>query len=192
MLIDHLLKTSPSSQFATEFPFAFSKRRADLVVVEEDFTHAIEIKSDLDNTYSLLEQLDDYQKSFNKVSILISEKHTGILSNIPNNIGVLIHTCGKIKQRRKAKVRKHLDKLIALDLLQTQHLISLSTIKSTRIDMIKELAQKLTFSEVNELAYKSVCDKVVPVFTLFKKEMGENISAHDLEILAMRTVTTSL
>ncbi|EGQ8511228.1 sce7726 family protein, partial [Vibrio parahaemolyticus] len=131
MLIDHLLETSPSSPFATEVPFAFSKRRADLVIVETGCTHAIEIKSDVDNTYSLVDQLVDYQKSFNKVSVLISDRHIGILPHIPKNIGVLIHINGKIRQRRKAKERKQLDKIVALDLLSTQDLSSISTIKST-------------------------------------------------------------
>ncbi|QXO16990.1 sce7726 family protein [Vibrio ostreae] len=192
LLIEHLLETSPNTPFATEVPFAFSKRRADLVIVETGCTHAIEIKSDVDNTYSLVEQLVDYQKSFNKVSVLISEKHIGILPNIPKNIGVLIYVNGKIRQRRKAKARRQLDKLIALDLLLTQDLSSLSTIKSNRVDMIKELAKKLTFSEVNELAYNSVSEKVIPVFTLFRKELGKKISAHDLEVLAMRTITAFL
>lgn len=188
-LIDYILEEQPSIKFASEFPFGFLKRRADFILVEPDCTHAIEIKSDIDNTYTLAAQLGDYQKSFNKVSVLISEKHYGVIKTLDTNIGILILRNGEVYQQRKAKMRKRLDRKQALDLLNTSNLKSLSNSKGTRFDMINELASSLTLKTINHLAYESVKNRVEPVYSLFLKEYTKPASAHDLEVLAMRQVT---
>ncbi|PSU23968.1 hypothetical protein CTM88_19335, partial [Photobacterium aquimaris] len=52
-MIDYILQNNEKSIFVSEFPFNFQKRRADILTIDDDLTHAIEIKSDIDNIYKL-------------------------------------------------------------------------------------------------------------------------------------------
>lgn len=189
LLIELLQTEQPDVEFVSEYPFCFLRRRADLLLVEPECTHAIEIKSDVDNVYTLSEQLLDYRKCFNKVSVLISSKHKHVLTELDKNIGVFILENDVVKRYRQARMMKRLDKRIALDLLPTSTLQSLAGEKTPRVQSISKLSETLTYDTVNQLAYKAVKTKVSPVFSLFKLEKGSVLSKHDLSVLAMRSAT---
>ena len=57
-----------------EVLFSANKRRADLLILSQEF-HALEIKGDFDDPRKLEGQLDDYHKTFDKVSVVTSPKH---------------------------------------------------------------------------------------------------------------------
>ncbi|PTO81360.1 hypothetical protein CWN98_21510 [Vibrio splendidus] len=190
LLIDYFLKHHPDVKLATEFPFNFLKRRADLIVVDEkcSSTHAIEIKSDIDNTLSLKEQLSDYRKTFNKASVLLSEKHIGVAKELDKTVGLYVMTNGQIVCRRKPIERKQLDKKMALDLVPTNVLkrrVSKST-SLNRVELISELSDTLSFRQINQLAFESVKDKVEPIYSLFLNEYVGVTTIHDLSVLGIR------
>ncbi|WP_017091358.1 sce7726 family protein [Vibrio splendidus] len=190
MLIDYFLNRNSDVKLATEFPFNYLKRRADLIVIEDksQTTHAIEIKSDIDNTLSLKEQLSDYRKTFNKASVLLSEKHLGIAKELDKTIGLYVMSNGQIVCRRKPLERKQLDKKTALDLVPTNELKRLVSKSSSlsRVELISKLSETLSFKMVNQLAFESVKDKVEPIYSLFLNEHVGVTTIHDLSILGIR------
>ncbi|XDF78916.1 sce7726 family protein [Aliivibrio fischeri] len=150
-------------------------------------THAIEIKSDVDNTYTLQSQIDDYYKVFNKVSILISEKHLKNINMLNKNIGVYILKNGYISCKRKAKEKRKLNKRLTLDLLSTAELKSLSPSKtSNRIELINDIENYISFKDLNEITYASLYKKISAIFSLFKNEKIGPTTIHDLSVLEIR------
>lgn len=194
-LIDYFLQHHTGIKLATEFPFNYLKRRADLIVVDEESltTHAIEIKSDIDNTASLKVQLSDYRKTFNKASVLLSQKHLDIAKELDKTIGLYIMSNGEIICKRKPIERKSLNKKMALDLVPTNQLKRLVPKSSqlSRIELISDLSDTLSFKKVNRLAYDSVKNKVTPIYSLFLNEHIGMTTIHDLSLLAMRNSKVS-
>ena len=186
-LIDFILSKSENCVISSELPFAFQKRRADIIILNNSTTHAIEIKSDVDNIYNLKSQLDDYTQTFNQVSILVSKKHLAKLNNLSKNIGIFIFNDGNITQNRTAKARVKINKRLALDLLSTEELKELSkTKKRTRTELISELEKTLTYKNINTLSYNSLVNKLKPIYSLFLSERIGNTSIHDLSLLEIR------
>jgi len=186
-LIDFILDQTPTAILASEFPFNFQKRRADLLIINDNSTHAIEIKSDVDNTYTLHNQIDDYYKVFNKVSILISEKHLKNINMLNKNVGVYILKNEQILCKRQAKERRKLNKRLVLDLLSTPELKKLSAFKTNnRIELIDDIEKKISFKQLNEISYASLYKKINAIFSLFKNEKIGFTTIHDLSILEIR------
>ncbi|WP_415720587.1 sce7726 family protein [Photobacterium ganghwense] len=189
-MIDFIINNKDTI-FISEFPFNFQKRRADLLLIENGFTHAIEIKSDIDNINSLNSQLNDYIESFNKVSIFISEKHVDAINNISKNIGVFVLKNDQIIHKRKALPKKRLNKRILLDMLSTKILKELieKKEKMTRIEMIDLLSNKITFDSLNEIVKDYLHKKISPTYKLFLSERINQTTIHDLMLLEIRNTT---
>jgi hypothetical protein len=188
-MIDFILHNHKKAIFVSEFPFNFQKRRADILTIDDDLTHAIEIKSDIDNIYKLNSQIEDYLKSFNKVSIFISTKHIKVINTLHKNIGIFILKNDEIVCKRKPKTRKKLDKRILLDFLSTPEIKTLykKKVKSTsRIDLISNIENKISLQEINKLTVLSLKNKITPTFKLFIHERINETTIHDLSILEIR------
>lgn len=188
-MIDYILQNNEKSIFVSEFPFNFQKRRADILTIDDDLTHAIEIKSDIDNIYKLNSQIDDYLKSFNKVSIFISTKHIKVINTLHKNIGIFILKNDEIICKRKPKIRKNLNKRILLDFLSTSEIKALSnqnTTNMSRIDLILEMESKISLYKINKLAVISLKNKILPTFQLFINERINKTTIHDLSTLEIR------
>lgn len=112
-LIDYLLSNYNIELLASEVPYLFGYRRADLVAMMDNNMIAFEIKSELDSLTKLEAQIKDYIDVFNKVYVVLSEKfkNCSVISNLPKKVGILyIDNNHRITLYRKAKEQKILDK----------------------------------------------------------------------------------
>lgn len=135
----HSLKTTNA---ITELPI--SNSIADFIMINNE-GHVIEIKTELDNLERLSNQIKDYYKAFDRVTILCDEKH---LSSIEkkyqrSTVGISILTKkGTIKKIKQAEInRQYLNHLAIYKTLR----------KSERKEMVKSFYEKIPkFKQVEE------------------------------------------
>ena len=80
------------------------RRRADLVELDMDM-HVYEIKSDKDTLKNLRWQCDGYKRFFNRVSVVITERHLKAIragGHLPKGTGLLLVKDGAIHELRRA------------------------------------------------------------------------------------------
>jgi hypothetical protein len=133
--IRNSLKTGPLKKYIVdsnslvldEFNISLGLVRADIAVVN-GVLHGIEIKSERDNLTRLDNQLKEYNKFFEYITIVTCEKFKDkILENYPSNYGVLIAKIEKNKivfnKLRIAKKNYSVDKLCLVQALWKEELI---------------------------------------------------------------------
>src|SRR4030043_1445325 len=143
-----------------EVLFSANKRSADLVILSQEF-HALEIKGAYDDPRKLEEQLDDYHKTFDRVSIITDPKHLDkIYKIIKPCTGLILFDRYTFKVKRLAKQRKRLDKYSLLMFLRKNELNKLIKTKNNTnlsTDEIRRLiAIKLNINEIRKAAYSSL------------------------------------
>lgn len=96
--------------FLEEMRYAYSTKRADLVVIKEN-SYVFEIKSDFDNDKRLYDQMNDYCKTFDYVYLVTTKnKYRSFSKDIDKKIGVIIYNGISLIVKRKAKEIKRLSK----------------------------------------------------------------------------------
>lgn len=173
-----------------EVLFSANRRSADLVILSQEF-HALEIKGYYDDPRKLQGQLDDYHKTFDKVSVITAPKHINrIYKIIKPYTGLIVFDGESFKVRRLAKRRKRLDKYCLLMFLRKNELKSLSKVKnsdSLSTDEIRRLiVSRLTIGEIHQAAYSSLRNRYYELFRLFMKDTGGNIIWDELKGLCGR------
>jgi len=175
-----------------EVLFSANRRSADLLILSQEF-HALEIKGYYDDPRKLEGQLDDYHKTFDKVSVITTPKHLNRIYKIIKPYTGLILFDGetfKVKRLRLAKQRKRLDKYSLLMFLRKNELNSLSKVKnsdSLSTDEIRKLITgKLTISEIRKVAYSSLRKRYDELFRLFLNDTGGNVVWDELKGLCGR------
>lgn len=97
--------------FASEVRYGPTDRRADFLVVE-DSSHAFEIKSDFDSLSRLPDQISDYMRTFDFVSVVTTERHLGsVRSIVPSKVGLSVLKEGKLTRVRQPKRFARLSKM---------------------------------------------------------------------------------
>ena len=173
-----------------EVLFSANKRRADLLILSQEF-HALEIKGDYDNLGKLGEQLDDYHKTFDKVSVIITQKYLNrIYKIIKPYTGLILSDGDTFKIKRLAKQQKRLDKYSLLIFLCKNELTNLSKVKHHDRLSVNEtrrlIANRLTTKAIREAAYSSLKSRYGELFKLFLNDTGGNIIWDELRGLCGR------
>ena len=173
-----------------EVLFSANRRRVDLLILSQEF-HALEIKGDYDDPRKLEGQLDDYHKTFDKVSVITTTKHLNrIYKIIKPYTGLILLDRDSFKVKRHAKLRKRLDKYSLLMFLRKNELKALSKIKNNvnlSTDEIRRLiVVRLTVNEIRDVAYSSLRSRYYELFRLFMKDTGGNIIWDELKGLCGR------
>jgi len=190
-LLDGNLSFDPSRDaIGAEVLFSTNRRSADLLILSQNF-HALEIKGFLDDPRKLEGQLDDYHKTFDKVSVIITLKHLNEIKKIIKPYTGLILFDGKtFKIRRLAKQRKRLDKYSLLMFLNKNELNSLLKVKNNNnfsTDEIRILiTKKLSTKKIREAAYSYLKSRYDELFRLFMNDTGGNIISDELKGLCGR------
>jgi hypothetical protein len=171
-----------------EVLFSQARRRSDLLIISKKF-HALEIKGDVDNLTKLTKQLKDYQKTFDKVSVVTTPKHyTKLLCIVPQNVGIILVENDRICIKRKPIVNKKLDKLSLLTFLDRPCLIKLLSDKNDAkyTEELRLLASKqISIKTIREVAYQRLKEKYLPLFQRFLKEFkGYPIQIDDIRSLS--------
>jgi len=190
-LLDSNLSFDPSRDaIGAEVLFSANRRRVDLLILSQEL-HALEIKGDCDDPRKLEGQLDDYHKTFDKVSVVTTPKHLNRITKIIKPLtGLILFERDTFKVKRLAKQRKRLDKYSLLMFLRKNELNRLSKVKnsdSLSTDEIRKLiVGRLSISEIRKVAYSSLRNRYGELFRLFLKDTGGNIIWDELKGLCGR------
>jgi hypothetical protein len=173
-----------------EVLFSANRRRVDLLILSQNF-HALEIKGYRDDPRKLRKQLDDYHKTFDKVSVITIPKHLNEINKIIRPYtGLILLDADTFKVKRLAMQRKKLDKYSLLMFLSKNELNSLSKVKNSNdlsTDEIRMLiAKRLSTKEIREAAYSSLKSRYDELFRLFLSDTGGNIIWDELKGLCGR------
>ena len=103
LVIDWLIASQNDIIIGNEVMYGTKRKVVDLLAITNNKTIAIEIKSASDNLNRLLEQVQEYNKIFDKVLIVSSPSHKqGIKSIIGKGVGLYIID-KKFKSRYNSK-----------------------------------------------------------------------------------------
>lgn len=173
-----------------EVLFSPNRRRVDLLILSQEL-HAIEIKGCYDDPRKLEEQLDDYHKTFDRVSVVTAPKHVNsIYKSIKPYTGLILFDARTFKIRRLAKLRKRLDKYSLLMFLQKNELNSLSKVKNSNTlstdEIRRRIVKRVSVNKIREAAYSSLRKRYSELFRFFLKDTGGNIIWDELKGLCGR------
>lgn len=197
-IIDHLIKRLPRyGLIVSEVPFSHYARRADLVVVANEL-HAIEIKAEYDNLTKLQDQLPDYQRFFERVTIFCAECHHRILEKqLPESVGLVVFASAGSSFRisRKGKRNPRITKSSWSHFLRLSEMRKLSLEKGLRQcgRSIEELREKL----LTAISRKELRSHVLQIlrtryedrFRIFLSERGKTTHADDVSLLKLSETT---
>ena len=145
-LLEHIAQAySGVEHFAAlEARYSATERRADVLVVS-DYSHAFEIKSDVDRLDRLPEQLKDYRRTFDFVTVVTTPKHTQKVQKMLGRNDGLIAVSSQ--EAREIKAPKRNKKIIKRNMISMCSKSVLSEIldmpyDSLPLDKIRILAEK--------------------------------------------------
>ena len=184
-LVNMLLTDSKYELIANEVPFLNRKRSADMVAIKNGCLIGVEIKSKSDNLRTMQAQLDDYQKVFNKVYLVYSEKFSKELDivKLPKNVGlIVIDSKGELKVRRVAGHRRNLNKEALISMLWRQDLESLIRCHNKiEYDELKQIAIKqCAIKNIQKQINRSLIGRYGEGYNTLLQEMGSKIILEDL------------
>ena len=162
-------------------------RRADLVMIHNDFSYAFEIKSDYDNIKRLNEQLHDYLKTFDFVYIVTTQTLLKeIEASAPKNVGIILIN-GSVKQKRKPTLIKRLNKRFLAEFLDRKTIVKnvhKKNLASSIFDLRDTISKELPLNEIRELAIQSLIKRYRYQFSLFLYDVQHSgITEEDLKTL---------
>lgn len=175
---------------AMEARYGFGDRRADFVMLDE-FSHAFEIKSDIDTLTRLDEQISEYVLTFDFVSVVTTELHLSKVRSIaPKKVGILVARDHELKRVRRAQQNKRLSKhhLVASISMET---LSLSLPNRQRRVSRQELEafclKSRSLEELRQLFLVELHNRFGETSRQFLEETDSDIQEEDL--LMLRRVT---
>ena len=177
------------SVFAAEVPFASQTRRADLVVIGSK-SYGIEVKSERDDIYSAITQLDDYLKVFDYTIIASTRKQVAkIYDQLSKYVGIIEINDNGAEWRRRPIHRKKKDPAFVASWLDKKTLIEVlrenctgpTKLRSMLVGELRSLAtSKISIERLQEVALFRLHNRAVPVFESFKMEVGSVCLPEDL------------
>ena len=154
-----------------EIMYGTSGKVADLVLLHNGNTYAIEVKSDSDSLARIDGQLQEYQKQFNYVVVVCGQKFVKKLSQVlPEGIGLCtILEDDTVKDIRKPKKQTKLDKQEMLFSIKTSYLMKLADFPTAgkNADEIRMPFEKKRISFVQKILYDYWLSKMKPIFDLY-------------------------
>lgn len=196
--IDHLLEIGlpEDASIACELPFRQGYRRADLLVFDDCYSYAYEIKSDRDNLEKLPAQIADYMSAFDYLSIITTPRHLkGVRKICPKGVGVILLDNGVFREVLKPIRRRHLhkdyltsflDKNFLLD--ELRHLGLDISYKKTVQELRTLAADKITTKHLKTAALKNMKDRYLSRYEMFLNERGSVTHEEDLYLLTKQSL----
>ena len=181
---------SSNEVIGVEVSFSPNKRKADLVIIGEDL-HAFEIKGDHDNLRKLKSQISDYNKTFDRVSVVTSACHlTKVKRTVSRYTGLILVKGDDFEILRRAKLRRRLNKqslLMFLPKADVASLLGLSKLDDYSTDQVRFIAQrKLPLCKIRLASLALLRGRYGKLFNLFMADKGETTHIDDLLSLTGR------
>lgn len=185
LLIDFLIENYNIELIASEVPYLFGYRRADLVAIINNNMVAFEIKSELDSLSKLEAQVNDYIEVFNKVYVVLAKKfqHCSVVSKLHKKVGILyIDANDEIIYYRKAKEQKILKKEKLIYFFKKDELNKINNI-DTKLSLRKtrEIFLKINSTKkIVEYSKNILRNKYLTQYNKFIEEKGKYTIKEDL------------
>jgi len=165
-----------------EVLFSANWRRADLLILSDDF-HALEIKGPADSLSLLADQLVDYHRVFDKVSVVTASIHLKNVRRIaPRKTGIICCDEDEPSEVRRPTRTSRLDKLDLCKFLSRNELASLlgGGMAGRSTDELRtKLADQNTTKYIRHVAHASVRKRYLPLFRSFLQDVGDSEFAVD-------------
>lgn len=195
ILADHLIESSVSdSILATEVPFCYGFRRADMLLLEQGKIHAFEIKSDLDSLDKLEPQIEDYRNTFSYSWLVTTNKHLDkARKKVPSSVGIItVNSHGDLNLIKKARENKMLSKNNLIFLLERRLLITLlknagvfPKQKVIEIGRLREIGERrLTTKQLVSATYDALYSRYRKSYELFMFDRGMKTTHDDIYYLS--------
>ena len=185
LVIDWLIASQTDIIIGNEIMYGTKRKVVDLLAITNNQTIAIEIKSASDNLNRLIEQVQEYNKIFDKVLIVSSPVHKeGIKSIIGKGVGLYIID---------KKITKLLSPLINHNQDKLEMLYSVSSIylkkqypqyKSLNSDEIRQQLMKEKKTVVHQLLLSFYKQRISERFHFFINERGQHTLIDDIPTLS--------
>jgi hypothetical protein len=202
-LIDFFLDETHYDLIVNEPPFLRGNRWADLIAICGDLTIGVEIKSKCDNIQNVIEQITDYCKVFNEVYLILDEKfiENPKINDVPKNVGIIVvknvpHECDKFSWisnisnkifsiKRKAKVKKLLNKQFMLSLLWRRDLEMLAPEKKNAdMDVLRDFViKKCPINAIQKQIIISLKFRYADSYKNFLIDRDDYTTVEDLRII---------
>ena len=188
LLIDFLIENYNIELIASEVPYLFGYRRADLVAMINNNMVAFEIKSELDSLSKLEAQINDYIDVFNKVYVVLAEKfrNYAVVSKLPKKVGILyINSNNKVINYRKAKEQKILNKEKLIYFFKKDELNKINNI-DTKLSLRKTREIFLKINSTKKIVEHSkniLRNKYLTRYQTFIAEKGKYTIEEDLSLI---------
>jgi hypothetical protein len=171
LLMEHVARTYSGKEYfaALEARYAASDRRADVLVVS-DYSHAFEIKSDVDRLDRLPGQLIDYRRTFDYLTVVTTQRHARKVKTMLGKKDGLIVICDhEIIEMKEPKRNKGIKKRNLAFMCSKPVLASALNVAhgSVSVDLIRGLAEKeLPLAVLRQVVFSELKRK-------FKKKYDE-------------------
>ena len=201
LLIEFLMSKkdfSNESLIINELTVDKYSRRADLVLIKKNELHVYEIKSDTDSLVRLDGQVSKYLDFFDKVTIVVTPKHTkNALSLLPHQVEVIEICAGRLKIIRRGKkiINKRKESFISMmtrvELKTLASKNNLATGSYNRKDLEK-LMKKIPVSDLRNHAISCLKKKYADQFIEFTgATINRAVTSSDISLLSIHKNTST-
>ena len=171
---------------ALEARYGHSSRRADILLITTS-THAFEIKSDIDNLTRLPDQMHDYRRTFDKVTVVTTARHRAKIKKIASpNDGIMIIKDNVVYEERIASINGNITKKNLISICSKKSLsnrLGLSGSCRTLNELRKLSEKKLSLNEIKLVATKELVERFKGRYQQFCSETYPPFRESDLIIL---------
>lgn len=191
-VIDFLFSKMPGiSSMASEIRFADNLRRADLLIVDNDGCHVVEVKGPRDSATKLHEQLRDTQEHFKYAWLACdSTVYHQAIRRISPSVGILlVDEQLTVSQKRKARARKITkDRLLVLatksELTLVARKLGLGSLSSASLAVLRRrVKEKLNRNELEALITEIINNRYKERFEYFLAHKSPSTNADDIYFL---------
>lgn len=190
LFIDLMLENQEDELvIGNEIMFADKKAIADLVFLENGLINAYEVKSHSDDLRKLEYQLNEYNKVFDHVSVILTENHLNKAKEIiPRKNGIIVLNANyEFKVVRKSVKNNRLNKEELLSTMTIKFIRSYFNLPSSNLNAFeirKSLSNK-SLTELKAALHQFLFDRISSKFEIFKDERGVKTHFEDITLLSM-------
>lgn len=187
-LLEYIARTySGVEHFAAlEARYAANERRADVLVIS-DHSHAYEIKSDVDRLDRLPEQLKDYRRTFDFLTVVTTQTHAcKVKKMLGGNDGLIVISDQEAREVRPPKRNKKIAKKNMVSMCSKSVLIEALDVGcgTLPLEKVRTLAErKLPLVELRQATFQELRRRFKDKYDVFLEEACIPYRESDLTLL---------
>jgi len=182
-MVKYLIEKYKDFVIASEMPFQFGERRADLAMLHNGNLSAFEIKSARDTLLRLEYQIDSYKKFFDFCFVVCESSNlSAVRDTISKDIGILLVENNCISHVRQSRRFKRHDKVILSSALSVQKLKILANKNKLRskYELCLDVARSFTLDALRDLSRQDFEKKYAIASRLMRQETTSHLNPDDI------------